>query len=69
MLAHIAGGTSPSHVAGCYAGLIDAIVVDEADAGDLEGLGAVRSIVTRTLMSDTGARRRLAETALGVVPA
>ena len=69
MLAHIAGGTSPRHVAGCYAGLIDAIVVDEADAGDLEGLGEVRSIVTRTLMSDTEARRRLAETALGVVPA
>jgi LPPG:FO 2-phospho-L-lactate transferase len=69
MLAHIAGGTSPRHVVGCYAGLIDAIVVDEADAGDLEGLGEVRSIVTRTLMSDTEARRRLAETALGVVPA
>jgi LPPG:FO 2-phospho-L-lactate transferase len=69
MLARIAGGTSPRHVAGCYAGLIDAIVVDEADAGDLDGLGEVRSIVTRTLMSDAEARRRLAEAALGVVPA
>jgi LPPG:FO 2-phospho-L-lactate transferase len=69
MLARIAGGTSPRHVACCYAGLIDSIVVDEADADDLEGLGDVRPVVTRTLMSDAGARRRLAETALGAVPA
>jgi LPPG:FO 2-phospho-L-lactate transferase len=69
MLARIAGGTSPRHVAGCYAGLIDALVVDEADADDVEGLGAVRPIVTRTLMSDAAARRKLVETALGVVPA
>ncbi len=53
----------------CYKGLIDAIVVDEADADDLDGLGDVRPIVTRTLMSDDDARRRLAEVALGAVPA
>jgi LPPG:FO 2-phospho-L-lactate transferase len=69
MLARIAGGTSPRHVAGCYAGLIDAIVLDVADADDLDGLDAVRPIVSRTLMHDADARRRLAETALGVVPA
>ena len=69
MLRGLAGGTSPRHVAGCYAGLIDALVVDDADADDLDGLGAVRPIVTRTLMADADARRRLAETALGVVPA
>ena len=69
MLRRIAGGTSPRHVGDCYAGLIDALVVDEADAGDLDGLGDVRPIVTRTLMSDDDARRRLAETALGAVPA
>jgi LPPG:FO 2-phospho-L-lactate transferase len=69
MLRGLAGGTSPRHVAGCYAGLIDALVVDEADADDLDGLGDVRPIVTRTLMADADARRRLAETALGVVPA
>jgi LPPG:FO 2-phospho-L-lactate transferase len=69
MLARLAGGTTPAHVAGCYAGLIDALVVDAADAGDLEGLCAVRPIVTATLMSDADARRRLAEAALGVVPA
>lgn len=68
MLARLAGGTSPAHVAGCYEGLIDALVVDEADAGDLDGLD-VRPIVTRTLMVDGDARRRLAEAALGAVPA
>jgi LPPG:FO 2-phospho-L-lactate transferase len=69
MLRRLAGGTSPRHVAGCYKGLIDALVVDEADADALDGLGDVRPIVTRTLMSDADARRRLAEAALGAVPA
>jgi LPPG:FO 2-phospho-L-lactate transferase len=69
MLARLAGGTSPTHVADTYPGLIDALVVDEADADDLEGLGEVRPIVTRTLMSDGGARKRLAEAALGAVVA
>jgi LPPG:FO 2-phospho-L-lactate transferase len=69
MLQRLAGGTSPRHVAGCYSGLIDALVVDEADSDDLDGLGDVRPIVTRTLMSDGDARRRLAEVTLGAVPA
>ena len=69
MLRRLAGGTSPAHVAGTYSGLIDALVVDEADADDLDGLGDVRPIVTRTLMSDPDARRRLAEAALGAVVA
>jgi len=69
MLLRIAGGTAPRHVAGCYPGLIDALVVDDADADDLEGLGDVRPIVTRTLMSGADSRRRLAEAALGAVPA
>jgi LPPG:FO 2-phospho-L-lactate transferase len=69
MLRRLEGGTSPRHVARCYEGLIDALVVDEADAGDLHGLEDVRPIVTRTLMSDDEARRRLAEAALGVIPA
>ena len=69
MLRRLAGGTSPGHVASCYPGLIDALVVDEADADDLEGLGDVRPLVTRTLMSDGDGRRRLAEVALGAVPA
>jgi LPPG:FO 2-phospho-L-lactate transferase len=69
MLARLAGGTSPAHVAGTYRGLIDVLVVDEADSDDLESLGDVRPIVTRTLMADPEARRRLAEAALGAVPA
>jgi LPPG:FO 2-phospho-L-lactate transferase len=65
MLSRLAGGTSPAHVAGTYPGLIDALVVDEADAHDLGGLGEVRPIVTRTLMANADARRQLAEAALG----
>ena len=62
MLSRLAGGTSPLQVTTCYLGLIDALVYDEAD-GEVD-LGDVRPIVTRTLMSDDDARRRLAETAL-----
>jgi LPPG:FO 2-phospho-L-lactate transferase len=69
MLTRLAGGTSPAHVAACYPGLIDALVVDERDGHDLESLGAVRAIVTRTLMRDASARRALAEAALGAVHA
>jgi len=63
MLARLAGGTGPAQVASCYKGLIDALVIDEADADEDAG---VRTIVTRTLMSDADARRRLAEAVLGV---
>ena len=60
MLARIAGGTSPGDVAGCYPGLIDALVIDEADEpGELPP--GVRCVVTRTLMSDAAATRRLAQ--------
>ena len=61
MLQRLAGGTSPAHLAGCYAGLIDALVFDAADSP--AGLD-VRPIVTRTLMRDDEARRRLAEAVL-----
>jgi LPPG:FO 2-phospho-L-lactate transferase len=57
MLARMAGGTTPAHVAGCYEGLIDALVVDESDP--FAPL-AVRRVVTRTLMTDLDASRRLA---------
>ena len=69
MLARMAGGTSPAHVARCYDGLIDALVVDESDAHDVAGLGDVKPIVTRTLMRNADARRRLAEAALDAVHA
>jgi LPPG:FO 2-phospho-L-lactate transferase len=66
MLARLAGGTTPQHVADCYEGLIDALVIDEADApAELD----VEVVVTRTLMTDADSRRRLAEAALGAVPA
>jgi LPPG:FO 2-phospho-L-lactate transferase len=64
MLARMAGGTTPEHVAGCYSGLIDALVVDESDP---TGPLAVRRVVAKTLMTDLAASRRLAETALGAV--
>jgi LPPG:FO 2-phospho-L-lactate transferase len=63
MLARLAGGTTPAHVASCYGDLIDVLVVDQADARDVENL-AVRPMVTKTLMSDRDARRRLAEAVL-----
>ena len=63
MLERIAGGTTPAHVASCYPGLIDALVVDESD--DVDGLD-VQAIVTRTLMTDAESRRRVAEAALAV---
>jgi LPPG:FO 2-phospho-L-lactate transferase len=61
MLARMAGGTTPEHVAGCYTGLIDALVVDDSDP---TGPLAVRRIVTQTLMTDLAAARRVAEAAL-----
>jgi LPPG:FO 2-phospho-L-lactate transferase len=61
MLARLAGGSGPAQVTGCYKGLIDALVVDEADADEDAG---IRTIVTRTLMSDAATRRRLAEAVL-----
>jgi hypothetical protein len=58
------GGSSPAHVAQCYAGLIDALVIDEADATEDAG---VRTIVTKTLMHDPASRRALADAALDAV--
>ena len=40
MLKRLAGGTSPAHVARCYPGLLDALVIDQADAAGAEGLEA-----------------------------
>jgi LPPG:FO 2-phospho-L-lactate transferase len=61
MLARLAGGTTPRHVASCYAGLIDVLVIDESDP--LDGLD-VRAVATRTLITDADSRRRLAEAAV-----
>lgn len=66
MLKRLAGGTSPAHVAGCYPELLDALVIDHADAAGAVALDAagVRPHVTRTLMSDRHAARMLAEAVL-----
>jgi LPPG:FO 2-phospho-L-lactate transferase len=61
MLLRMAGGTAPAHVAGCYEGLIDALVVDDAD---VPAEVAIPLVVTQTLMSDASAARRLAEVVL-----
>jgi LPPG:FO 2-phospho-L-lactate transferase len=61
MLARLAGGTGPQQVTDCYKGLIDALVIDEADGDEEAG---VRTVVTRTLMDDADGRRRVAEAVL-----
>jgi LPPG:FO 2-phospho-L-lactate transferase len=63
MLQRLAGGTSPAHVAGCYPGLIDVLVVDASDEA-VELPGGVRRVVTNTLMTDLEASRRLAAAVL-----
>ena len=45
MLARIAGGTTPAHVASCYGGLVDVLVVDERDAPDGPIAGIERTVV------------------------
>ena len=54
MLARLAGGTTPAHVAGCYPGLIDALVIDEADA---PGRAARRRAARRDADADERRRR------------
>jgi LPPG:FO 2-phospho-L-lactate transferase len=61
MLSRMAGGTTPAHVASCYEGLIDALVVDDSD---MPAEADVELIATGTLMTDPEVTRRLAETVL-----
>ncbi len=61
MLSRMAGGTTPEHVARSLDGLIDVLVIDEAD-GPAEA--SVELVVTSTLMRDRDSARRLAETVL-----
>ena len=69
MLRRLRGGTTSAHLAECYPGLIDALVLDEEDADDAEALSAlgIRPVIASTLMRDADARKRLAETALDAV--
>jgi LPPG:FO 2-phospho-L-lactate transferase len=63
MLSRMAGGTTPRHVTGCYAGLIDALVIDEADAGSTAD---VELVTAATRMHDRDSERRLAEAVLEI---
>jgi LPPG:FO 2-phospho-L-lactate transferase len=66
MFSSLAGGTTAADVARAYSGMIDALVLDEADAADAPAVAAtgVRPIVAPTVMHDDGARRRLARVAV-----
>jgi LPPG:FO 2-phospho-L-lactate transferase len=64
MLTRMAGGASPRHVASCYAGLIDALVIDESDAPAEADL---KLVVAQTLMRTNEDERRLAEVVLELV--
>ena len=62
MMQRLVGGTSPAHVAGCYAGLVDTLLIDNADApAETPGVSLV---VTDTLIGDRDAAARLAHTTL-----
>jgi LPPG:FO 2-phospho-L-lactate transferase len=69
MLQRLQGGTTAAHVASCYPGLIDLLVLDEQDAADAEAVSSagVRPVITQTLMRDAAARKQLAEAALNAV--
>ncbi len=62
MLTRMAGGATPTQVAACYEDLIDALVIDESDA---PAEAEAELVVTKTLMRDGDAERRLAEVVLG----
>jgi LPPG:FO 2-phospho-L-lactate transferase len=63
MLSRMAGGTAPRQVTECYKGLIDVLVIDEADA---PANADVELVVARTLMHDRNAASSLAKRVLDV---
>jgi LPPG:FO 2-phospho-L-lactate transferase len=63
MLTRMAGGTTPAHIAGCYPGLVDVLVIDPADE---PAEAPVPLFATATLMDDRASSRRLAEAVLEV---
>jgi LPPG:FO 2-phospho-L-lactate transferase len=64
MLARLAGGTTPAHVASCYEHLIDVLVIDELDEATGPVRGVKHTLVTKTLMADESAARKLAAAAI-----
>jgi LPPG:FO 2-phospho-L-lactate transferase len=69
MLQRLQGGISAVHVAQCYPGLIDVLVLDQEDAAAADAVSSagVRPVVTQTLMRDAASRKSLAEAALNAV--
>lgn len=61
MLSRMAGGTTPAHLAALYTGLVDALLVDEADASPD---APVELVPAQMLMTSSEAARRLARAAL-----
>ena len=61
MLMRMAGGATPAHVADRYAGLVDALVIDESDA---PATAPVELVVAPTLMRDRDDEWRLAKLVL-----
>jgi LPPG:FO 2-phospho-L-lactate transferase len=61
MLLRMAGGTTPAHAVRPLEGLLDALVIDEADA---PAEAPVELVATSTLMRDRDGARRLAERVL-----
>lgn len=57
MLTRMAGGATPGHVASCYEGLVDALVIDESDA---PATADVELVITDTRMRDRAAEQALA---------
>ena len=65
MMLRLLAGRRPAHVTKCYKGLLDALVIDRADARPTAPAGRdVAFVVSDTLMGDRDAARRLAETTL-----
>jgi len=61
MMTRLVGGTTPAHVTKCYKGLLDALVIDRADA---PAEADIALFVADTLIGDRDAARRLAQTTL-----
>ena len=67
MLRSLDVDASPVGVATLYEGLVDAMVIDDTDAGLAAELtrGGIRPVITDTIMRDADARRHLAAVTLG----
>lgn len=58
---------SSAGIAAHYRGFVDGLVLDMADAGDMEAIAGVRTLLTGTIMKSAGDRARLAADVLAWV--